>query len=66
MLEVNLSHPLVRNLAALHAANAEDPMLVDAVEQIYAGALLIEKSLENPMDFVRRSMEFMEKATRGE
>lgn len=66
MLEVNLSHPLVRNLATLHAANAEDPILVDAVEQIYAGALLIEKSLENPIDFVRRSMEFMEKATRGE
>ncbi len=64
LLEVNLGHPLVRNLARINAANHEDPTLHEAVEQIYEGALLIEDNLENPMDFVRRTMEFMQQATR--
>lgn len=64
MLEVNLAHPLVRNLARMHEANNNDPLLVDAVEQIYASVLLVEDNLDNPMDFVRRMADFMERATR--
>jgi molecular chaperone HtpG len=65
ILEVNLRHPLVKNLADINAQNHESPVLKESVEQIYDGALLIEDNLQNPMDFVRRAMEFMEKATRG-
>jgi molecular chaperone HtpG len=64
MLEVNLAHPLVRNLARIHQQQQDDPVLTDAVEQIYAAALLVENNLENPMDFVRRMTDFMERATR--
>jgi len=65
ILEVNLRHPLVKNLADINAQDHESPVLKESVEQIYDGALLIEDNLQNPMDFVRRAMEFMEKATRG-
>ncbi|MDX9759980.1 MAG: molecular chaperone HtpG [Bacteroidota bacterium] len=64
ILEVNLRHPLMKNLARLNAADRESAELVAAVEQMYEGALLIEDNLTNPADFVRRAMEFMEKATR--
>ncbi len=64
MLEVNLAHPLIGNLARIHEANHDDPVLVEAVEQIYASALLVEDNLENPMDYVRRMADFMERATR--
>lgn len=65
ILEVNLRHPLMKNLAHLNSENHEDPTLVQAVEQMYEGALLVEDNLQNPVDFVRRAMEFMEKATRS-
>lgn len=65
ILEVNLRHPLVKNLAAINEQDHESAVLKESVEQIYDGALLIEDNLQNPMDFVRRAMEFMEKATRG-
>ncbi|MFA6233040.1 MAG: molecular chaperone HtpG [Bacteroidota bacterium] len=65
ILEVNLRHPLMKNLARLNGENHEDPTLVQAVEQMYEGALLVEDNLQNPVDFVRRAMEFMEKATRS-
>ena len=65
ILEVNLRHPLMKNLARINAANHEDPQLKHAVEQMYEGALLIDDNLENPADFVRRAMEFMERATRS-
>ncbi len=66
MLEVNLAHPLVRNLARIHQAQQDDPLLTEAVEQIYAATLLVENNLENPMDFVRRMTDFMERATRAD
>jgi HSP90 family molecular chaperone len=64
ILEVNLRHPLVRNLSRLDNEDHEHPQLREAVEQIFQGALLLEDNLSDPVDFVRRSMEFMEKATR--
>jgi molecular chaperone HtpG len=65
ILEVNLRHPLMKNLARINAADHDDQLLVQAVEQMYEGALLIEDNLKNPADFVRRATEFMEKATRA-
>jgi molecular chaperone HtpG len=65
ILEVNMKHPLVKNLAVIIERNHEDPVFTDSVEQIYDAALLVEDNLKNPMDFVRRAMDFMEKATRS-
>ncbi|MBR9977526.1 MAG: molecular chaperone HtpG [Bacteroidetes bacterium] len=65
ILEINLRHPLVRNLAHINSEDHESPVLREAIEQMYEGALLVEDNLSDPVDFVRRSMDFMEKATRG-
>ncbi|MBE0644370.1 MAG: molecular chaperone HtpG [Bacteroidetes bacterium] len=65
ILEVNMRHPLMKNLARINSENHDDPTLVQAVEQMYQGALLVEDNLQDPVDFVRRAMEFMEKATRS-
>ncbi|MBR9975976.1 MAG: molecular chaperone HtpG [Bacteroidetes bacterium] len=65
ILEVNLRHPLMKNLARINEADHDDPVLAQAVEQMYEGALLIESNLQNPADFVRRAMQFMEQATRS-
>ncbi len=65
ILEVNMRHPLMKNLARINSENHDDPTLLQAVEQMYQGALLVEDNLQDPVDFVRRAMEFMEKATRS-
>ena len=64
ILELNLAHPLIRNLARLHASGADEALVKDCVQQIYQGASLIENTLDAPADFVRRMTEIMERATR--
>ncbi len=63
VLEVNTAHPLVKNLSVLGEQAEADGRISDAIEQLYEGALLLEGSLENPADFVRRMTAFMEQST---
>ncbi|MDE2995723.1 MAG: molecular chaperone HtpG [Bacteroidota bacterium] len=63
VLEVNTAHPLIKNLSALGEQAETEAQLRDAIEQLYEGALLLEGSLENPADFVRRMTAFMEQST---
>ena len=64
VLEVNTSHALIKNLSALSGQADADAQLSDAIEQLYEGALLLDGSLENPADFVRRMTAFMEQSTK--
>jgi molecular chaperone HtpG len=64
ILELNMRHPLIRNLAALNESHRDDALLKQSIEQMYEAALLIENNLSSPADFVRRMTDFMEKATR--
>ena len=66
VLEVNTSHPLIKNLSALGEKTDSEVQIRDAIEQLYEGALLLEGSLENPADFVRRMTAFMERSTQKE
>lgn len=62
ILELNRSHPLVRNLAGLLDG---DSGLVDlCIEQLYADALLIEGLHPDPADMVGRIQSLMEAATK--
>lgn len=62
ILEINLSHPIMRNLLRNLELNNTD--LVDnAINQLYEGALLIEGYMKNPAEFVQRMNLFIEKAT---
>ena len=59
VLEINTAHPLIRNLASLGDAE----MVERSVLQLYDGAHLLEGTLENPADFVKRMTAFMEAST---
>lgn len=65
ILEVNLSHPLIKNLGRLNLGDGSDPLLRKCILQLYEGALLIDGNLKNPTEFVRRMTEIMEEATKG-
>ncbi|RMF69928.1 MAG: molecular chaperone HtpG [Calditrichaeota bacterium] len=64
ILEINLSHPLIRNLGKRLLANESDSLLRNSILQIYEGALLIEGNLTEPTEFVRRMTDFMVEATK--
>ena len=65
IMEVNLSHPLVKNLWHLHQQDSKSPLLKTMVWQLYEAALLLEGNLSSPTDFVARMTEIMERATRA-
>lgn len=64
ILEINLSHPLIKNLGKRIIADENDPLLRNSVLQIYEGALLIEGNLTSPNEFVSRMTELMVEATK--
>ena len=64
ILEVNLSHPLIKNLWAVYQQDSKSPLLKTMAFQLYEGALLMEGNLPSPTEFVARMTEIMERATR--
>ncbi|ACF15036.1 heat shock protein Hsp90 [Chloroherpeton thalassium ATCC 35110] len=65
ILEVNMSHPLIKNLAKINMANQHDMTLRNCVMQLFEGALLLDGSLESPTEFVSRMTNLMQEATKG-
>lgn len=65
ILEVNLSHPLIKNLWAIYQQDSKSPTLKTMAFQLYEGALLMEGNLPSPTEFVARMTEIMERATRA-
>jgi len=63
ILEVNMSHPLIKNLAKLNMANQHDMTLRNCVMQLFEGALLLDGSLESPTEYVSRMTSLMQDAT---
>lgn len=63
ILEINTSHPLIKNLAKMHISNSNSEKLNDAIKQLFESALLIEGYLTSPNEFVQRMNKFMEEAT---
>jgi molecular chaperone HtpG len=63
-LELNRSHPLIRNLAQLHVARPEEPLATLIVEQLYDSALLLDGLHPNPSQMVPRIQQLMEAATK--
>ena len=65
ILEINLGHPLLKNIASLMEANAEDPRINQTALQLLEGALLMDGNLEQTGDFIARMNELMVRATEG-
>ncbi|MFQ5708348.1 MAG: molecular chaperone HtpG [bacterium] len=64
ILEINLSHPLIKNLGKKILADENDPMLRNSILQLYEGALLVEGNLTSPTEFVSRMTDLMVEATK--
>jgi len=64
ILEINTSHPLIKNLGKRIVGDSKDPILRACILQLYEGALLSENNLESPTDFVQRMTEIMVAATK--
>lgn len=63
IMEVNLSHPLIKNIWEIHQKDSKSPFLRTLVLQLYEGALLLEGNLSSPTEFVSRMTEIMVKAS---
>jgi molecular chaperone HtpG len=66
VMELNPSHGLVAALARRAEANADDPVVAAAAEQLYDNALLIEGLHQNPATMVPRILRLIEAAARAE
>ncbi|MDD4202591.1 MAG: molecular chaperone HtpG [Candidatus Omnitrophica bacterium] len=63
IMEINASHPLVRNLSKRLSDNDKDPIIEKCIVQLFEGAKFLEGSLESSADFIKRMTEIMEQAT---
>lgn len=64
ILEINLSHSLIKNLGKRLIADENDAVLRNSILQLYEGALLIEGDLASPNEYVSRMTELMVEATK--
>ena len=64
IMEINVEHPLVKNLSRIYIENNQSPMLEKCVTQLYESALFIDGNLPPAADFVKRMTEIMEEATK--
>jgi len=64
ILEVNVEHPLIINLMAMHKQNSSNEKLTDAILQLFDGALLIDGQIKDVNEFVKRMVTFMTDATK--
>jgi len=64
IMEVNMSHALIKNLAGKYMVNSKDPFLKTCIEQLYEGALFMDGNLASTTDFIQRMNEIMVEATK--
>lgn len=63
ILELNFSHPLIKNLAQLNENQGDETLIKNCILQLYEGALLVDGNTVDPPTFVARMTEIMEQAT---
>ena len=63
IMEINLEHKLLQNLARLHSKDAQSPIVENAILQLFDGCMLIEGYMKNPSLFVQRMNDFITQAT---
>ena len=63
ILELNFSHPLIKNLAQLNENQGDENLIKNCILQLYEGALLVDGNTVDPPTFVARMTEIMERAT---
>lgn len=63
IMEVNTSHPLIKNLSKLLFEKNEEKVANDLIEQLYFQTLILEGELEEPMDYVKKLNTILERFT---
>lgn len=63
VMELNPTHALIRNLADLNQADANDPFVEQAARQLFESALLLEGYLTDPHALVGRVQDLLSKAS---
>ncbi len=63
VLEINLQHPLIKNLIAKTGEEGTEGLVESTVLQLFEGAQLADGTLESPQEFVKRMTELMVQAT---
>ena len=63
ILELNFSHPLIKNLAQLNQNQGDEALIKNCILQLYEGTLLVDGNTVDPPTFVARMTEIMERAT---
>ncbi len=64
IMEVNIDHPVIKNLSRRYLASPSDTFISKCVTQLYESAELIDGELHSKTDYVKRMMEIMEEATK--
>ena len=63
VMEINKNHKLTRNLLKIYKSDPRDEFIVNAAEQMYESALLLEGYLNDPHKLVHRINEVLEKSS---
>jgi molecular chaperone HtpG len=63
LVEVNPTHPMVKNLLAAYKKDESDEFVTLATEQLYESALLLEGYLTDPHALVGRIQDLLTKAS---
>jgi len=63
LVEVNPTHPMIKNLAKAHGQNPDDEFVTLATEQLYESALLLEGYLTDPHALVGRIQDLLTKSS---
>ncbi|MCY4673168.1 MAG: molecular chaperone HtpG [Bacteroidetes bacterium] len=63
VLEVNVEHPLMKNILALKSGENQNDLVEEAIEQVYEGALLMDGNLSEPSAFIARMTRILVDAT---
>ncbi|MCA9402109.1 MAG: molecular chaperone HtpG, partial [Candidatus Omnitrophica bacterium] len=64
VLEVNIDHPIVRNLSRMYLADANNEIIQTSIQQLFEGAVLIDQEQPPSSEFMRRMFKLMEQATK--
>ncbi len=59
ILEVNTTHPLIKNLAKMIQTNKENKFVDKIILNLYEETLILENQLEKPEEFIKRTNELL-------
>jgi len=63
ILEINTTHPLIKNIAKILKKDNEHPLIDKIILNLYEETMVLENQLENPKEFIRRTNELILKLT---